>query len=140
MKTYTYITLKIIFSLILLLPVVSSIAIMLGYNFEPKPEYYQTIEAYNFIKVLMDSGYITVINSLVFAIGLVLLWTRRTALAAIIVFPIVVNIVAFHAFLDGGLFTSGAIMGNIMLAINLYLFWYYWNQYSQLLQKDLIIA
>lgn len=134
---YTYTLLKILFSLIILLPVVSLIGIMLGYNFEPKPEYYQTIDAYNFIAVLMDTMYITVINALVFAVGLVLLWTKRTALAAVIIFPITVNVVAFHAFLDGGLFTGGALMGNIMLLINLYFFWYHWKQYAQLIAKDI---
>lgn len=136
MQKYTYIALKVIFSLIILIPVVSLIGILLGYDIQPKPEYYQTAEAYGFIKVLMDSMYITVINSLVFTLGLVLLWTNRTALASVIVFPITVNIVAFHAFLDGGLLTGGALMGNIMFAINVYFFWYHKEQYNGLLHAD----
>lgn len=136
MKKYLYVVLKVIFSLIILIPVVSLIGIILGYDIEPKPEYYHTSEAFTFIQILMDSMYITVINSFVFTIGLVLLWTKRTALAAVIIFPITVNVVAFHAFLDGGLFTSGALMGNVMGAINLYFFWYHWGQYRQLLGRD----
>lgn len=139
MQKYIYISLKIIFSLIILLPVVSLVGILLGFDIKPNQEYYQTTEAFAFIQVLMDSMYITVINSLVFVVGLVLLWSKRTALAAVITFPITVNVVAFHAFLDGGLLTGGALMGNIMLAINLYFFWYYRGQYAQLLSKDTVV-
>ncbi len=134
---YLYRSLKVIFSLIILLPVVSLIGILLGYDIEPKPEYYTNVEAYYFIKVLMDSMYITVINSIVFTVGLILLWTKRVALASILIFPITVNVVAFHAFLDSGLFTGGALMGNCMLAINLYFFWYHFAQYKSVLAKDI---
>lgn len=137
MKKYSYIVLKALFSLILLLPVGSLVGLVLGYDIEPKPEYYQSAEAFTFIQVLMDSMYITVINALVFVMALVLLWTKRAALAAVLVFPITVNIIAFHAFLDGGLFTEGAFLGNIMLVLNLYLFWYHRGQYTMLLSKDL---
>ncbi len=137
MKKYTYIGLKVVFSLIILLPVVSQIGLLLGYNIEPKPEYYSTNEAFTFITVLMDAEYITIINSLVFIISLILLWTRRAGLAAVLCFPITLNIVAFHAFVDGGPFTGGALLGNIFFAINLYLFWYHWAQYRQLLSKDI---
>ena len=136
MKKFVHIAIKLIFSLIILVPIASLFASLLGYDVAPKPEYYNNPEAFAFIKVLMDSMYITIINALVFAIGLVLLWTKREALAAVIIFPITVNIVAFHAFLDGGLLTGGAVMGNILLLINLYLFWYYCSQYKQLLAKN----
>lgn len=136
MKKYIYVVLKVVFSLIILLPVVSLIGLMFGADIEPKPEYYNNAEAYNFIKVLMDSMYITVINAIVFVVGLVLMWTKRTALAAVLIFPITINVVAFHAFLDGGLFTGGALLGNIMLLINLYLFWYHREQYQHLLAKN----
>src|SRR3989344_5301270 len=105
-------------------------------NLEPKPEYYHTPEAYLFIKILMDAMYITIINAIVFVVGLVLLWTKRAALAAVLVFPVTVNVVAFHAFMDGGLLTSGAMLGNLMFFINVYLFWYHREQYRQLLAKD----
>lgn len=136
MKKYLYIGLKIIFSLIILLPIASLIGLLLGYDIEPKPEYYNTPEAFTFIQILMDSMYITVINAIVFAVGLILLWTKRTPLAAIIIFPITVNVVAFHAFLDGGLLTGGAFMGNIMLAINLYFFWVHRDAYRSILEQS----
>lgn len=136
MHKYTYLISKVIFSLIILLPVVSLVGLVFGADIEPKREYYHTDEAFAFIQVLMDSVYITVINAIVFAVGLVLLWTKRAALAAVLIFPITINVVAFHAFLDGGLLTSGAFMGNIMFIINMYLFWWHRDQYSSLLAKS----
>jgi hypothetical protein len=61
--------------------------------------------------------------SVVHVIALFFLWTRRTALAALLVLPITVNVVAFHLVLDGGLLTAGAVLGNVMLLINLYFLW-----------------
>ena len=61
--------------------------------------------------------------AVVHIIALGALWTRREALATLLVLPITVNVVGFHAFLDGGLLTGGAVLGNIMLLINLYLIW-----------------
>lgn len=136
MKKYIYIVAKVVFSLIILLPVVSLVGLMFGADIEPKPEYYNTPEAFLFIKLLMDAMYITVINALVFVVGLVLLWTKRAALAAVLVFPITVNVFTFHAFMDGGLFTEGAFLGNIMFIINIYFLWYHREQYRQLLAKD----
>ena len=136
MHKYIYIVSKVIFSLIILVPVGSLIGLMMGFDIEPKPEYYHTPEAYLFIKILMDAMYITVINAIVFVVGLVLLWTKRAALAAVLVFPVTVNVVAFHAFMDGGLLTSGALLGNIMFIINVYFFWHHREQYRQLLAKS----
>lgn len=133
---YLNIFFKVIFSLIILLPVVSLIGILLGADIQPKQEYYQTPEAFAFIKILMDSMYITVINSIIFAVGLVLIWTKRVALAMALILPISVNVVGFHAFLDGGLFTGGALMGNIMLALNLYFMWLEKDKFIPLLNKS----
>jgi hypothetical protein len=132
---YLYLVLKAIFSLLILLPVVSFVAILLGQDISPKPEYYNTEVAYSFIKILMDTKYIVLTNSLIFAVSLVLLWTKRAALAAVLVLPVTYNIIAFHAFLDGGLLTGGAVMGDILFAINLYLIWYHRDQYLQLISK-----
>jgi hypothetical protein len=71
----------------------------------------------------------------VHAVALVFLWTRRTALAALLILPITVNVVAFHAFLDGGLLTPGAILGNVMLLINVYFLWQHRRVYTPLLAQ-----
>lgn len=83
----------------------------------------------------MGSGYINPIMGIVFAIALVSLWTKREALAAMLILPITVNIVAFHFFLDGGLFKSGAVMGNALLLLNIYFLWQHRTMYASLLEK-----
>lgn len=71
----------------------------------------------------------------VFFIALGLTITNRMALAALLILPISVNIIAFHAFLDGGLFTAGAIMGNVLFLITIYFMWVHRSQYKTLLEK-----
>ena len=44
-----------------------------------------------------------------------------------------VNVVGFHLVLDGGLLTAGAVLGNIMLLINLYFLWTRRREYVPLL-------
>lgn len=133
MNKFLYIATKVVFTLIILFPILSLIAIAFGYDVEPKREYYATDEAYDFIVAIMNSGYITVLNAVVFALGIILAWTKRTALAALLVLPVTVNIVAFHAMLDGGLFTGGAVLGDILLITNLALMWYHRGSYASLI-------
>ena len=131
MKKYIDVALKVILSLILLMPILG-ITGMLG---QPTPDLYNTPEAYNFIMMLTELGYyINYAMVIVCALALVALWTKRTALAALLILPVTVNVVGFHLFLDGGLFTMGALLGNIMGLINLYLIWKHQSAYRPLLQ------
>jgi hypothetical protein len=133
MKKYINVGLKVLFSLIFLIPILG----VLGIFPAPTADMYNTPEAFAFIKILMDSAiYINYIMAIVFAISLVLVWTNRTALAALLVLPITVNIIGFHTFIDGGLFTSGSILGVIFFALNLYFIWDQRANYSQLLARS----
>jgi putative oxidoreductase len=125
------VVLKIILSLILLLPVVGLTGVMPP----PTPDLYNTPEAFAFIEMLNDIRYISIIMAIVHVLALVCLWTRRTALAALLILPITVNVVGFHAFLDGGLLTAGAVLGNVMLLINAYLLWQHRREYTPLLAR-----
>jgi putative oxidoreductase len=131
MKKAIDIVLKVVLSLILLLPVLG----WLGVGPPATPDLYNTPEAFAFIETITQGRYITVIMVVVHVVALVFLWTRRTALAALLILPITVNVVAFHAFLDGGLLTAGAILGNIMLLINAYFLWQHRREYSPLLAQ-----
>jgi len=91
---------------------------MLG---EATRDLYNTDLAFAFIEMLMEVKYITLMMVAVHIVALVCLWTRREALGAALVLPITANVVGFHAFIDAGLFTAGASLGNLMLIINLYL-------------------
>lgn len=131
MKKYINIVLKIILSLILLMPILG----LLGFLPEPTQDLYNTKQAFDFIMALNVASYIMYIMAFVHIVAIGALWTRREALAGLLILPIVVNILGFHAFLDGGLFTGGAVMANIMFFINMYLLWKNRGQYTTLLQK-----
>lgn len=123
--------LKVILSLMLIMPIFGT----LGIFPEPTADMYTNIKGYEFIKIMMDSQYIMFMMSAVFLISLICLWTKRVALASLLLLPISLNIVGFHAFLDGGLLTSGAVMGNVLLLINLYFLWLNRAQISPLWKK-----
>lgn len=117
MKNIVHVAAKVIFSLILVMPILG----VLGVFPEPTRDLYNTDEAFDFIQVLSDSGFIMWMMMVVHLIALFALWTRREAVAALLVLPITLNVVGFHLMLDGGLFTAGAVMADVMLVLNLYL-------------------
>ena len=124
--------LKVVLCLIIAMPIVGA----LGFFPKPTPDLYNSPEAFSFINALYNAGYILYINAIVFAVSIALIIANRIALASILVLPITVNIVAFHMFLDGGLLTGGAVLGNIMLAINVYFIWQNREQYRALWEKN----
>ncbi|HYE23108.1 MAG TPA: hypothetical protein VEA92_01490 [Candidatus Paceibacterota bacterium] len=132
MKNIIHIGAKAILSLILLLPIVGSTG-ALG---EATRDLYNTDQAFAFIEMLVQIMYINYMMAAVLIVALIALWTRREALAALLIAPITVNVVAFHLVLDGGLFTSGAVMGNIMLLLNIYLLWKNRESYNPLLRPS----
>ena len=131
MKKPITIVLKVVLSLILVLPILG----LTGVLPPPTQDLYNTPEAFQFIVTLQEGRYINIIMAVVHVIALVCLWTRRTALAALLVLPITVNVVAFHLVLDGGLLTGGAVLGNIMLLINAYFLWEHRREYAPLLAQ-----
>jgi hypothetical protein len=84
--------------------------------------------------MLTSVMYINYMMAVVHVIALIALWTGREAIAALLVLPITLNVVGFHLVLDGGLFTAGAVLGNVMLLLNLYLLWVNRSAYLPLLQ------
>jgi hypothetical protein len=125
------IVLKVVLSVILIMPILGT----LGMFPPPTPDLYNTPQAFEFIETMTQGRYISIIMSLVHVIALVCLWTRRTALAVLLILPITVNVVAFHLVLDGGLFTPGAVLGDVMLLINAYFLWKHRGEYRPLLKQ-----
>jgi hypothetical protein len=123
---------KAVLTFVLIAPLLG----VLGIFPPPTPDLYSTPQAFQFIDLLMKSHYIPLIDSIVFLLAIVCLWTKRTALAALLLLPITINIVGFHAFLDGGLLKPGAIMGNILFLLNLAFLWQQRGQYRSLFQKQ----
>lgn len=110
---------RVLLAALLAMPILGA----LGIFPPPTPEMYTNPNAYAFINALATGGYIMPIMALVFAVSIFLIATNRTALAALLILPVTVNIVGFHAFLDGGLFTAGAVMGNVLALLNVYFLW-----------------
>lgn len=133
MKKIINVILKALFSLLMLMPIMGALHLFPA----PTANMYNNPQAFAFITMIMSSAwYINFIMAIVFALALVLFWTKRMALAVILVLPITVNIISFHLFLDGGLFTSGAIPAVIIFALNLYFVWQERRNYTQLLAKS----
>lgn len=127
--------LTIIGKILLTLLLVSPILGVLGIFPAPTRDLYQTDQAFQFVDLLMKSRYVMYMDAVVFLLAIICLWTRRTALAALLLLPITLNIVGFHAFLDGGPFTAGAIMGNVLFLLNLAFLWKERAQYKALFEK-----
>ena len=127
-----HIGLKVIFSLILILPILGLTGI-----FPPATrDLYNSDQAFVFIEILNSAYYILYMMAVVHILALFSLWTKREGLAAILVLPITLNVVGFHLILDGGLLTGGAVLGNLMLLINLYLICKNWVTLKVLIKPN----
>lgn len=127
-------TLRVLLSLILITPVLGALGIFPA----PTADMYNTPEAFAFIEVLADGKYTNFLIAIIFAASIALTILNRTALAALLILPITVNIICFHAFLDGGLLTKGAIMANMLALLNIYFLWKGRAQYRALLEKSTV--
>lgn len=136
MKRYLHILAKIVFSLILILPILGATGV-LG---EATRDLYNTDVAFAFIQMLTTVMYITYMMAVVHGIALIALWTKREALAALLELPITLNVVAFHLVIDGGLLTGGAMLANVMLILNLYLLWVNRAMYLPLLKPQRVVV
>lgn len=117
MKKISHIVAKVVFSFILLMPILGVTGI-----FPPATrDLYNSDEAFAFIEALTAAWYIMYMIAVVHILAIGALWTKREVVGALLALPITLNVVGFHLVLDGGLFTAGAAMGNVMLLINLYL-------------------
>lgn len=132
MKKYIHIAAKLIFSLILLMPILGATGI-----FPPATrDLYQTDQAFAFIEMLSTASYILYMMVVVHLLAIAALWTRREVVGALLALPITLNVVGFHFWLDGGLLTAGAAMGNVMLALNFYFLYIHRAKLQTLLKQD----
>lgn len=103
-------------------------SVMVLFNLAPQPELHGNM------KILMEgfvaSVYIIpVVKVLELLCGIAFLAGRYVALAAVVIFPIVVNIVLVHVFVS----TEGLPMAIFLLAANLFLAYAYRKNYEGLL-------
>ncbi len=113
--------------------VMALILIVFGANklvpFLPNPELSQ--EAFTFLGAIMETGYLFKFIGLVEVItGLLLAFNRFVPVALIVIAPISINIVLFHAFLD-----TPTVLGPglLLLILNIYLLFAYKKYYDPML-------
>ncbi len=121
---------KVLFSLLLVMPILGSFGVFPP----PTRDLYTTDLAFAYIQILMEVGYVNFVMAIVMLLAVIAVWTKREALAALLLLPLTVNVVGFHAFVDGGLFSTGAILANAMLVFNVYFLWKNREQYHSLLK------
>ena len=99
-------------------------------NFLPQPSKPMPEGAVAFAGALMKAGYMfPMIMGTQAIVGALLLSNRFVPLALALIAPIVVNIIAFHAFLA----PSGIVVAVVVLALEFYLAWAYRNAYRPML-------
>jgi hypothetical protein len=99
-------------------------------QFIPPPKTPMPEGAAAFVGALMKSGYMfPLIAGTQLLVGVLLLLNRFVPLALVLIMPVLVNIIAFHIFLQ----PAGSVPGVILLALEIYLAWQYRKAYRPLL-------
>ena len=100
-------------------------------NFIPPPKKPMAEGAMAFAGALMKTGYMfPLIAGTQLLVGVLLLLNLFVPLALVLIMPVLVNIIAFHIYLE----PSGSAPGVVLLALNLYLAWAYRNAYCPMLR------
>jgi uncharacterized membrane protein YphA (DoxX/SURF4 family) len=99
-------------------------------NFIPQPKDPIPEGAMAFVGAMMKTGYLfQLVKGTEVVVGALLLLNRFVPLALAFLAPVIVNIVAFHAFLA----PSGAVMTVVILGLELYLAWAYRSAFRGML-------
>jgi len=118
-------TVQIIFGIIL---IVFGLNIFL--EFMPALEFNEVASAY--LGALFVTGYIFPIMAIVWIlVGLLFIFNKCSPLGAVIIFPISLNILLFHIFLD----FTGFLFGFIMFILNIYMLYAHWNSYRPMCRQ-----
>jgi uncharacterized membrane protein YphA (DoxX/SURF4 family) len=101
-------------------------------NFIPPPKTPPPEGAMAFAGAMMKTGYLMqFVKGTETLVGLLLLLNRFVPLALVVIMPVILNIVAFHAFLAPA--PSGMVTALVILALELYLAWSYREYYRVVL-------
>jgi uncharacterized membrane protein YphA (DoxX/SURF4 family) len=100
-------------------------------HFIPEPKTPMPEGAGAFAGALMKTGYMfPLIMGIQLLVGVLLLLNRFVPLALVLIMPILVNIIAFHVFLQ----PAGFVPGAVLMALELYLAWVYRKAYCPMLE------
>lgn len=99
-------------------------------NFIPPPKSGMSEGAMAFGMAMMKTGYlIQLVSGTEVVTGALLLLNRLVPLVLVVLAPVIVNIIAFHLFLD----RSGLVIAGGVLLLELYLAWVYRRSFVPLL-------
>ncbi len=87
-------------------------------------------DAGTFVGILHGSGYLAVVKILEIAGGLALLTGKLTPFGLILLGPVIVNILLFHAFLA----PSGLPMALVLTLLACFLIWRHWSTFSPIVK------
>ncbi len=123
------IVVRVLLCLLLVMPVLGTLGV-----FPPPTADLYTPQGWAMMSALMNSGYMMPLLGLSFALVLALILLKRSALAAVILVPLTVNVMAFHLFLDAFPISGSSVMGYVLLVCNVYLLWEQRAKYAPLLK------
>ncbi len=121
-----HIIMRVLFGLVLLLPVLGALNVFPA----PTADMY-TPQAWAFMQALTVTGYMLQLIGLTGFVGLVLVIIGRTALAAVIIAPLSLNVALFHITLDHSPLAA-VIPGTILVVCNVYFLWAERKKYREL--------
>ena len=100
-------------------------------HFIPQPKTPMPEGAVEFSTALMKSGYLfQMVMATQLLVGILLLLNLFVPLALVLIMPILINIIAFHIFLQ----PSGIAPGAVLMLLELYLAWVYRRAYLPMLK------
>lgn len=112
------IILRALLGLLLLLPILGTAGVFPA----PTADLY-TPSGWAYMEALMNAGYVMPLLGITFFAVLVLTIINRMALAAVILAPVTVNIICFHALVDTGLISPSASLGILLFILNAFFLW-----------------
>jgi putative oxidoreductase len=115
---YVRIVLRVLLCLLLLTPILGATGVFPA----PTADLY-TPNGWAFMSALMASGYIMPLLAGLCAVTIILTAMNKMALAAILLAPMTVNVIMFHAVVDTGLFHPAASLGILLLILNAFFLW-----------------
>lgn len=121
------IVLRVLLCLLLAIPLLGTLGVFPA----PTADLY-TPNGWAFMSALMGSGYMFPLLGIVSAVVVILTLMNKMALAAIVLAPMTVNVIAFHTFVDTGLFTPNASLGILLLVLNAFFLWDNRSKYKTL--------
>lgn len=99
------------------------------FNFFTLPEFNEAGGA--FLGAMAASGYVMTLVSLVLVVvGAMYVFNKYVALGNLLLLPMSINFVLFHAFLD----SAGAAGAVLVLLLNFYMIWMSWGKYEGLMK------